>query len=437
MSGMVQDSKQRKITGSVQVRRGTWHTVLNLYEDGKRKQKWTDTGLPERGNKRKAEKIKALHIEQEESRLAESQVCTTYFSDFALVWLNGKLCKERSTWENYENIVKNHLIPYFKKRLLNEIEPKDIRAYYVLKQRNGRVDGKGGLAHETLKKHSSVLFMIFEEGYELEEIKNNPAERVKIPEPSVEEKKDKLEDAVFLTIDEANRMLSCFEDDILQPLLKVTLYFGLRRSEVLGLKRDAIDFEEHTLDVKHTVVKHKTIVKKDRMKSRASKGVYSLNEEIEELLRQVLNEKEKNRELFGEDYEENDYLFTWPDGHEYYPDYVSKRFKTVIQQNGFHDKMTFHDLRHSCASILYEKGWNVKDIQEWLRHSKLQTTMDIYTHISNERKKILAKDMEGTFRQCKVSGLNDKQHPGKRRRQTVKKKNAQNQGGKTKAVQNC
>lgn len=53
--------------------------------------------------------------------------------------------------------------------------------------------------------------------------------------------------------------------------------------------------------------------------------------------------------------------------------------------------------QHSCASILYDKGWKEKDIQEWLGHSDIGTTMEIYTHISNSRKNILAKDLEGTF----------------------------------------
>ena len=68
----------------------------------------------------------------------------------------------------------------------------------------------------------------------------------------------------------------------------------------------------------------------------------------------------------------------------------------VILKNGF-QKIRFHDLRHSCASFLYDKGWGIKDIQTWLGHSDIQKTTDIYTYISNSRKKILAKDLEGTF----------------------------------------
>ena len=59
--------------------------------------------------------------------------------------------------------------------------------------------------------------------------------------------------------------------------------------------------------------------------------------------------------------------------------------------------MRFHDLRHSCASILYDKGWEIKDIQTWLGHADIETTANIYTHISKPRKEILAEDLRNTF----------------------------------------
>ena len=59
--------------------------------------------------------------------------------------------------------------------------------------------------------------------------------------------------------------------------------------------------------------------------------------------------------------------------------------------------MRFHDLRHSTASILHDKNWDLRDIQDWLRHADIETTANIYTHISAQRKTKMAKDMEHTF----------------------------------------
>ncbi|MDL2232773.1 site-specific integrase [Ruminococcaceae bacterium OttesenSCG-928-L11] len=413
MKGPMQEGK--KITGSVQLRRGKWHCVINLYdEEGQRKPKWINTGLPERGNKRNAEKKLAEWLEHYNAKQVASVAAGSMLPDYALLWLKGKKAGvELSTWENYENVVKQHLIPYFKKKKLaiDEIKPRDIKEYYIFKQSGGRKDGrKGGLSNETIKKHASVLKLIFADAVEMEDITRNPAEKVSIPPVRVEDKKDNLQDAVFLSAEEANKVLAAFDGDFLQPFLYVTLNYGLRRSEALGLKWDAISFDDDTLEIKHTVVKHKTIVAKDRTKSKASHGTFVLLPDVRELLLQVKAQQEANQKLFGKQYVKSDYVFTWPDGHAIRPDYITKRFQTVIAKIGM-PHMRFHDLRHSTASILYDKGWNVKDIQEWLRHSKLETTMNIYTHISEQRKKILAKDMQGTFRMCSTASLNKNQHP--------------------------
>ncbi len=278
MIGVMQEGKE--LTGSVQLRRGTWHIVLNLYnEDGVRKPKWINTGLPERGNKRNAEKLRDEYIARYENQRSSPTAQVTMFTDYAKLWLASRSGLEQSTWENYENVLRNHLIPYFqkKKMALDAIRPKDIKEYYTYKVNGGRKDRKsGGLSHETIKKHASVLKLIFDEAVELEEIKSNPAAKVTIPKPKVEDKHEMFDDAVFLTADEANKVLEGFSGDILQPLLCVTLYYGLRRSEVLGLKWSAVSFEDDTLEIRHTVVKHKTIVAKDRTKSKTSRGTFTL-----------------------------------------------------------------------------------------------------------------------------------------------------------------
>lgn len=233
MTGFTQES--RKLTGSVQVRRGKWHIVLNLYNgEGERKPKWIPTGLPERGNKRRAEQLRDQCIEEYEANRKNPRLETSLFSEYALDWLEEKSGIEQSTWENYENVVKIHIVPYFqsKKMVIDAIRPKHIKDYYKYKLTDGRKDKKkGGLSYETLKKHASVLKLIFADAVELEEISSNPAAKVSIPKPSVEEQHSKLDDAIFLNAAEANRVLEGFDGDILQPLILTTLYYGLRRSD--------------------------------------------------------------------------------------------------------------------------------------------------------------------------------------------------------------
>ncbi len=205
-------------------------------------------------------------------------------------------------------------------------------------------------------------------------IYKSPAEYVPLPR-----RKEKTQKGSFLIAEQANEVLKLFNGHPLQPLIYVTLYYGLRRSEVLGLKWDAIDFKNDILEIKHTVVKSSIVVAKDRTKTASSRMKYILLPEIKELLFDLKAKQNGNRKLFGKEYIESDYVFTWANGKLLTPQYITKAFQKVLSHNEF-PRMRFHDLRHSCASILYDKGWQLKDIQRWLGHSNIATTSDIYSH---------------------------------------------------------
>ena len=93
----------------------------------------------------------------------------------------------------------------------------------------------------------------------------------------------------------------------------------------------------------------------------------------------LLQERDRRRERMkelGRQYKKSDYVFTWEDGTLNRPDYTTRSFQRVLKKHNL-PKMRFHDLRHSTASILYDKGWDLKDIQSWLRHSSIDVTSDI------------------------------------------------------------
>ena len=204
-------------------------------------------------------------------------------------------------------------------------------------------------------------------------------------------------DRVFLTAQEANKVLAAFTSHPLQPLVYTTMYYGLRRSEVLGLRWSAIDFENGTVTINHTVVKNKTIVEKDSTKTQSSYHTYKLIDDVRDVLLKHKTQQDENRKRFGRNYKESDYVFVWDDGTKLRPDYVTRGFQRVLKSHNL-PMMRFHDLRHSTASILYDKGWDLKDIQLWLRHSSIDVTADIYTHITENRKSSMASSLNSTFK---------------------------------------
>ena len=140
--------------------------------------------------------------------------------------------------------------------------------------------------------------------------------------------------------------------------------------------------------IKHTVVRTNKIVEKDRTKTDSSFRTFPMSKEIDNLLLNLREEENKNRLKYKEKYIENDYIFKWPDGSMYNPDQITKHFVGLLKKYGL-PPIRFHDLRHSCASLLMSKGYQLKDVQEWLGHSDIETTANIYGHLDQSRKKEL------------------------------------------------
>lgn len=213
-----------------------------------------------------------------------------------------------------------------------------------------------------LKAQRFVLKCILNNALSVDEIiTKNPA--LNVPLPKIE--KSNEQHSVFLNQEQANEMLKCFDNHPLQPLAYVSLCYGLRRSEVLGLKWKAVNFEDNTLKIEHTVVKGLTIEKKDRTKSASSKATYKITPKVKEVFEDLKIKQEENKKLFGNDYIESDYIFTWKDGKLFRPDYVTKGFQKVLKKSVF-SHMRFYDLRHNCASILHDKGYSLKKFKNGL-----------------------------------------------------------------------
>lgn len=389
------------MTGSVQQKNGTYYAILQYKnKQQQKKYKWIPTGLEIKGNKLKAKAMIPEFIETyQHLEYKEADDSKILFADAIKQWLVRKKNRlegdklARSTYESQTIYVNKHIIPYFEKLNLyiDDVTPKHILDYYDYKFNGGRCDKKsGGLNVQSIKKHSMVFKQVFTDALIAEQITRNPASAVPLP------KQEQTMKAVFLTGEEANRLLQAFTGNQLQAMVYVTLYYGLRRSEALGLKWSAVNFEEGKITIDHTVVKNLTVEYKDKTKTKTSMGDFPLLEDVKEVLLRVKAEQTENRKTFGNTYYESDYVFVWKNGNLYKPDYITRTFMRVLAKHRL-PPMRFHDLRHSTASILHDKGWSLKDIQDWLRHADIETTGNIYTHISNQRKQASAKDLNKTF----------------------------------------
>ena len=145
--------------------------------------------------------------------------------------------------------------------------------------------------------------------------------------------------------------------------------------------------------IRHTVARVTKVVEKNKTKNASSFRSFPLTDDAVRLFKILLQQEQIYRNHFGKDYIYNDYVFTWEDGHPYSPDYVSHTFHKLLKKYDL-PHIRFHDLRHTCASMLLSEGYGLKDVQEWLGHSDIKMTANIYGHLDIRRKRSIANGLE-------------------------------------------
>lgn len=371
------------VTGSIYERKGIYYAIVSYYVDGRRKQKSVSTGLSVKGNKRRAleflENLKRTYETKEsmENMDGSRLLMTDYMDEWPKI---VKPLVERATYKSYDNMVSARIRPHFEKLnlLLTEVEPKHIKMLYdeILEQ---------GYTTNTVIHYHAVLHQALAYAVKNDYILSNPADRVKRP------KKNKHISS-FYTKDEILTLLDIAKDDPIYIPIVLSTYYGFRRSETLGMRWSAIDFENKTITVNHKVTEltenGKTIVyAEDKLKTKSSYRTLPLIPVVEEKLLEHKAKLERNQKLFGNSYckEYMDYVCVDEMGKLFRPNFISDHFGWLLKKYGL-KKITFKELRHSCASMLVAEGIPMKSIQEWLGHSNFSTTADIYSHIDYHAK---------------------------------------------------
>lgn len=177
---------------------------------------------------------------------------------------------------------------------------------------------------------------------------------------------------------EVKQLIDAVKGTKLELVVVLTLTYGLRRSEVLGLRWQDIDFDKQTLLVCHSVVEgidegKRIVCQKDTLKQAASYRTLPLFEPIASLLREEWERKKELRPI---------YVCSDRHGNVMKPDVVTHDFQKFLKENGLRH-IRFHDLRHSCASLLIANHTPLIQVQHWLGHRTMLTTADLYSHLDS------------------------------------------------------
>ena len=373
--------------------KGSWSIVLDLGRDpstGKRKQQWVTV----RGTKKEAEsKLAELQHQLntgefvKSSKLTVREFLTQWFQDYV------KTNARAATAEGYKIIVERHLIPSLGGIALAQLQPSHIQGYYARALREGRCDGKGGLAARTVVHHHRVLREALSHAVKWGLVGRNVADAVDPPR-AVNKEMKALDSAGVL------RLLDAARGTVYFPLINLATFTGMRRSELLGLRWLDLNLSRGTVSIAqvlHCLPGGRIVF--EQPKTARSKRLVKLSHETTLALRAYRDTVEADLEQVGDSISGDRLLFSQINGAPLLPNTVTHAFAKIARRAGL-EGFTFHSLRHTHASIMLQQGVSSKTVAERLGHSTVVITLDTYSHLTPGVKEDAADRFEEALRQA-------------------------------------
>ena len=354
---------------------GKWCASVDLgFVNGKRRRK-TIYG---KTRKEVADKLKALHRDQSAGiNIAPEQQTVAQFLD---AWLTQtvQVRNRAGAYENYAQIVRSHIVPALGAYQLAKLTPEHVQAML-----NGL--STAGLAPRTVRNVRAVLRDALNQAVKRRRIPYNVATLVEIP------RAEKPQIAP-LTPDQARALLAAVQGHPLEALYRVALSLGLRRGEVLALRWKDVDFKRQELRVTGSARRTNRVLQRRTTKTDSSIRTLPLPEQLIQVLRQHRAQQDEARAR--PNWHEHDLVFPSSVGTLMEPGNLYRQFKAVLKRAGLPTTTRFHDLRHSCATLLLAQGVPLVVVRDMLGHTQISTTADIYGHVLPETHRHAVDDLD-------------------------------------------
>lgn len=262
------------------------------------------------------------------------------FYQFLEYWLAEHKNNIRpSTYESYRLSVQGKIIPYFLKTGLTvqELIIDDIEGFYREMRKT--------VSYNTVKHYKSNINKVLDWAVIKKMIPFNPATNAQIPKnteiTSGNKTNQKFKGKTY-SKEQINELLKVAKDSSIEVPIMLTAYYGLRRSEVVGLKWSAIDFDRRIISIEHTVVdvNGKRYISDDT-KNESSNRTLPLSEKMLEYLLSVKESQKQDKELCGNCYKESDYICRLQDGTPMKPNYITRHFSKMLKENNMEKKGEF------------------------------------------------------------------------------------------------
>ena len=377
---------------SVQSKKGRLYAVMQVKKDGTTKPVWRALGLPEGANKTKVNKAFREVVARYEQEFWEEQErggrppADIPVYDYLVSYLKRVEPElQKNTIVSYRSMTNGKIRRYFQRRpqlTVGNLKPQDIQDFYQ------SLFADGVVANTVIHYHA-LLRRAFQQAFKEERIDANPFDRVGRP------KKNKFHGENY-TQEELLTLLHLARGDVIYPAILLAGAMGLRRSEALGVRWSRIDWEKRTVLLDTKIVEYRENGKKkvepvEEMKNKSSRRTLPLPDPVVEMLQVQKDHREVYRKMFQGSYNAQylDYVCVNQLGELLRPSYVTDHFRELLEKYGLRH-IRFHDLRHTFASLLINQDVPLINVSNFLGHSDLSTTANIYAHLDKASKQASA-----------------------------------------------
>jgi integrase len=357
---------------------GTWTASVSLGYDGKgKRQRRTVYG---KTKKEVQDKLRAEQDKASRGTLLEADKLTV--RTFLERWLENTV-KPRvapTTHGRYEQHIRLHLVPHLGRVRIGKLTALHVEQLY------SDMATAGASAHEQ-KKVGTVLRTALKHAVKNRLLGHNVACDVPKPKP-VKEEIHPLDQS------QAGQFLKAAQKDQLHPLYTLALDSGMRQGEIFGLQWPDIDFDSGSVQVQHSLEEIKGRLRLKNVKTAKARRRIDLSR----FTLDQLHEHRKAMLAAGKDVKSGPVFCDGDGGWLRKSNFARRSFKPILKRAKLPD-IRFHDLRHTCATLLLLADENVKVVSERLGHASIEITLNTYSHVLPTMQKRAAEKMNGIFGQ--------------------------------------
>jgi integrase len=352
----------------------SWAYTVDIAAKGDRRQQRMRSGFATKSSAVAA--MVTLQASKEDGSYIEASRRT--LGDYLASWIAGGAGGHirATTLKNYDVAVRVHIIPSLGKIALQRLTRAEIKTMchdlQVGGYREGRSTGKA-LSPKTVHSVALTLRKALADAVADGLLRSNPAEAVhRLPT----DRKEML----TWSAAELRSFLGAMNDDPNYGLWRLAANTGMRRGELLGLRWREFDPTSGRVAVRQQLIRAGKVVAFGSPKTAAGRRSVSLDTGTVGALEAIRSAQKVNRLRFGAGYADHDLIFCRPDGSPHDPDTVTHQFELACSRAHV-QRIRFHDLRHTHATLLLQANVHPKVIQERLGHSNIMVTMNTYSHV--------------------------------------------------------